>query len=305
MIIEKYKKGKIMVYHVDKNISDEQMKNLMNTYVNPNQIDFILDHDADVYTKDGQLLLKFRTNVLNNTKMNEFYDNIIDFAKRETSNRGSTSGSNTKNVGQNPKIMTNIFGYFDKLAPKQKMLVRNSGKKVMPVRQCRFNMDYPEKYKKTIPLLKEIDILYKELVPESYNRQRKKANQTHFKIEGTSFTTVTTNINFRTTIHTDKGDDDEGFGNLTVIEKGDYTGGETCLPQYGIGVNVRTGDILFMDVHEPHGNLPIRGKKDQFIRLSVVCYLRRNLWLKTKNKTKKFLIQHNKTIKNLRTKKIK
>ena len=303
MIIDKYKKGKIMIYYVDKYISDAQMKNLLNTYVKPSQIDFIIDHDADVYTKDGKLLMKFRTNVLNDYKINEFYDNIIDFAKRETSNRGSTSGSNKKNVGDNPKVMTNIFGYFDKLAPKQKMLMRQSGKKIMPVRQCKFNMDYPEKYKKTLPLLKEIDSLYKQLIPDPYSRQRKKANQTHFKIEGTSFTTVTTNINFQTTIHTDKGDDEEGFGNLTVIERGDYTGGQTCFPQFGIGVNVRTGDILFMNVHEWHGNLPIKGKKDSFIRLSIVCYLRRNLWLQTKNKTKKFLLQHNKTIKNLRTKK--
>jgi hypothetical protein len=39
-------------------------------------------------------------------------------------------------------------------------------------------------------------------------------------------------------------------------KRGDYTGGETCLPQYGVGVDVRSGDVLFMDVHQHHANLP-------------------------------------------------
>ena len=151
-------------------------------------------------------------------------------------------------------------------------------------------------------MIKEIDDYYKKFVPNCYSKQRKKADQTYFKIMDTSFTTVTTNVNFQTTIHTDRGDDPEGFGNLVVIEKGKYSGGETCLPQYGIAINVRTGDILFMNVHEWHGNLPIKPESKDVIRLSIVCYLRYKLWEKTKNKTKKFMIKHNQTIKNLRGK---
>ena len=74
------------------------------------------------------------------------------------------------------------------------------------------------------------------------------------------------------------------------------------MPQYGIGVNVRTGDILFMDVHEWHGNLPIHLEEKDAKRLSVVCYLRHNIWEKTKNKTKKFMVEHNKTVRKLRSK---
>jgi hypothetical protein len=142
--------------------------------------------------------------------------------------------------------------------------------------------------------------LYKKLTPAHYKAQRKKANQTYFKIPGTSFTTITTNVNFRTTIHCDKGDDAEGFGNLAVIEHGKYTGAETCFPQYGIGVNVRSGDALFMDVHQPHGNLPMNKKTEETTRLSIVCYLRNNVWLRTKNKTKRMFDKHNKTMKQLR-----
>jgi hypothetical protein len=198
--------------------------------------------------------------------------------------------------------MTNIIGYFDKFSPKQKFLMKTQKKNLLAVRETRFVADYPEKYKKIIPLIKEIDSLYEKYIPENYSKQKRKAEQTYFKISDTSFTTVTTNVNFKTTIHKDKGDDIEGFGNLVVIEKGKYTGGETCLPQYGIGVNVRTGDILFMDVHEWHGNLPIHLEEKDAKRLSVVCYLRHNVWEKTKNKPKKFMTEHNKTVRTLRKK---
>lgn len=303
MIIKKEKKGNITVYYVDKNISDEKMDLLKNTYIKPSQIDLVINDDADVYNADNKLLLRFRKGKLTQNKIDDFYDNIISFAMTDTSNRGSTSGSKKKNVSENPKIKTNIFGFFDKFAPKQKMLLREKGKKMLDARECRFNMDNPEKYQKTLPLIKEIDQYYEKYIPENYSKQRKKADQTHFKIIGTCFTTVTTNVNFQTTIHKDAGDDSEGFGNIVVIEKGKYTGAETCFPQYGVAVNVRTGDVLFMDVHEWHGNLPMKKQDKDAIRLSIVCYLRYKVWEKTKNRTKKFMIKHNKTVKNLRTKK--
>ena len=301
MIIKKETVDGIPVYHVSKNYDDTIMTNKMNTYVEKSDIKDVIEDDADVYTEDGKLLLRFRKKVIPQEKSEMFYDNIIDFAKLISSNRGNATGSDKRNVYDNPKVMSNIFGYFDRWSPSQKVIFRNSGiKPIVDVRECRFNQDYPEKYKKTIPLIQEIDKLYKKLTPEHYKAQRKKANQTHFKIPGTAFTTITTNINFRTTIHCDKGDDADGFGNLAVIEHGKYTGGETCFPQYGIGVNVRGGDVLFMDVHQPHGNLPINKKTEDTTRLSIVCYLRKNVWLRTKNKTKRMYDKHNATMKNLR-----
>jgi hypothetical protein len=197
--------------------------------------------------------------------------------------------------------MTNIIGYFDKLSPKQKFSFKNKGIKLpkLTVRETRFLTDYPEKFKKLVPLIKEIDKFYEEYIPENYGKQKKKANQTPFHIANTAFTTITTNVNYQTTVHTDKGDDAEGFGNLVVIEHGKYKGGETCLPQYGIGIDVRTGDVLYMDVHEAHGNLPIELETKDAKRLSIVCYLRKSIWDQTKGKTKKFMERHNKTLKRI------
>jgi hypothetical protein len=305
-IIKKEKKGNITTFTVEKDFDDEKMETKMNKLLKPKDIKTIIDYDADVYTNEGKLLLRFRKNVLDTQHIDAFYDNIIQFAKNVSALRGRSSGSKSETSFSDKKVMSNIFGYFDSWSPAQKIIFKARGiTPSLTVRQCRFNMDNPEKYKKTIPLIKDIDDLYAKLTPEQYKLQRRKANQTYFKIPGTSFTTVTTNINFQTSTHRDKGDDEEGFGNLAVIERGEYTGAETCFPQYGIGVNVRSGDILFMDVHQPHANLPMHKKEKDAIRLSIVCYLRKNVWLRSKNKTRRFYESHNKTVKNLRSSKVK
>jgi len=302
MIIKKENKNGIMIYTVKKDFEDDKMENKMNKFLKPTDIDTIIDHDADVYTEDGKLLLRFRKKVLTPSNIDLFYDNVISFAHNTSANRGSATGSKTKHINSNPRVMSNIFGYFDRWTPIHKVIFKKMGKTPsMTVRECRFNQDSPEKYKKTFPLIREIDNYYHKLAPEQYKLQRHKANQTYFKIPNTAFTTVTTNINYQTTTHTDKGDDEDGFGNLSVIERGEYTGGETCFPQYGVGVDVRTGDVLFMDVHQPHSNLPIHKKTEDTVRLSIVCYLRKNVWLTTKGKTKKVFENHNRTLKKMRT----
>jgi len=286
---------------VTKKMSDEEMKKLENTFLKPSQIDTILRDDVTVYTEDGKLLLLFRKKKL--TGGQEFYDAIADFTKKNPStNRGTSSGSTSKNIRDNPKIQTTIIGYFDRWSPKQKYLFKKKGIATpLEVRETAFVADHPDKFAKMVPFIEQVDRLYKKYLPEYYEKQYKKAKETHFKIGDTAFTSTTVNLNFQTTIHKDKGDDDQGYGNLCVIEKGNYTGGETCLPQYGIGVDVREGDILLMDVHEWHANLPIKLEKGAE-RMSVVCYLRKKLWERTRHKSRAFMKKHNQTVKSLKGK---
>lgn len=301
-IIKTENKNGVKIYTVEKNFDDVKMEKKMDKFIKKDDITDIIDHDADVYTSEGKLLLRFRKNVLPKQHIDDFYDNVIKFAMNTSANRGSATGSKEKSVWTNPRVMSNIFGFFDRWSPIQKVVFKKLGKKPkVDVRECRFNMDYPDLYDKTIPLIQDIDKMYKKLTPEHYALQRKKANQTHFRIPDTAFTTITTNVNYQTSIHTDKGDDVDGFGNLAVIERGDYKGAETCFPQYGIGVDVRTGDTLFMDVHQPHANLPMTKSDDETKRLSIVCYLRKNVWLRTMNKSKKFYESHRKTMRNMRS----
>ena len=286
---------------VAKKKTDEEMKRLENTFIKPSDIDTILRDDATVYTEDGKLLLLFRKKKL--TGGQEFYDVIADYMKKHPStNRGTASGSTTKNTRENPKVQTTITGYFDRWSPKQKFLFKKKGIPTpLEVRETAFLADHPDEFAKMVPFIEQIDRLYKKYLPEYYQKQYKKAKETHFKISDTSFTSTTINLNFTTTIHKDKGDDDEGYGNLCTIQRGNYTGAETCFPQYGIGVDVREGDILLMDVHQWHANLPIKLEKGAE-RMSVVCYLRKKLWERTRNKSRAFMKKHNKTVKNLKAK---
>lgn len=290
--------NKIVVEEYMNNTKFEKYKN---TSVKKSQIKKIITTNTDVYTKNGILLLKFRKNILKKDDLSDYFNSTYKYTiSNPGTNRGSVSGSKNLNLKQNKKINSSILGYYDKWGPIHKYYFKTLNmKKPVEVRNTAFSHKYPEKMKHVMPLLNSIDLLYKKLLPTYYKKQYNKAKETEFKLGKTAFTTITTNVNFKTTIHKDMGDDINGFGNLAVIERGTYKGGETCLPRYGIGVDVREGDLLFMNVHEWHGNLPIYDKSKDAVRMSIVCYLRENVWKRTRNKGKKFKDAHFKIIANM------
>ena len=69
----------VKTYRLKKKIPDNKVDKLGNTFVKPKQISLIINHDADVYNEEGQLLLKFRKNKLKKHHINSFYDNIVPF----------------------------------------------------------------------------------------------------------------------------------------------------------------------------------------------------------------------------------
>ena len=272
------------------------------TDIDCNTIRFIINEDANVYNRDKKLICLFRKNVINKKSIKPFYDNVKKFAHNITTNRGSVSGSSKKNVRDNPKIKSNVLGYIDGFSPSQKKNIKTRLlSPIINVRKCRFNVDNPCQWELAYPFIKEIDSLYKKYLPMDYEKQRQKADETYYRIHDTAFTTITTNINFKTKIHKDKGD--YGFGNLVVIEDGEYEGSETCFAEYGFGVNVRQGDILFMDTHEYHGNLMMYAENENVVRLSVVSYLKLKVWELTKGMTKEEIETHNEVLNQIGRKK--
>ena len=134
----------------------------------------------------------------------------------------------------------------------------------------------------TVPLIVEADKQFKKLIPDRHKIQLLRANKTpKYRIANTAYSTITLNYDWRTALHKDKGDLEEGFGNLIVLEKAKsgfpdckgYTGGFLGFPRWGVAVDVRHGDFLAMDVHEWHCNTPITGTG----RLSIVAYLRKGM----------------------------
>ena len=173
----------------------------------------------------------------------------------------------------------------------------------LPCRLTHFTRTNYKNYQEGLPFIQKIDSMFEKLIPEAYQKQLSRANEKiHLKIPETAFSTITINRNFRTALHKDAGDFSEGFGNLTVIERGSYHGGYTVFPQFGVGVDVRSGDFLAMDVHQWHSNTAIfetegdkklNSKLDKvfndnpevgtvgldktYTRLTFVCYLREKI----------------------------
>ena len=193
----------------------------------------------------------------------------------------------------NNQVASNPIGFYEES--------KNFAK--LPCRLTHFTRVNYDKYHEGLPFIQQIDRCFKKLIPDAYQKQLCKANEKcHLKIPKTCFSTITINRNFRTALHKDAGDYREGFGNLTVIERGKYQGGYTIFPQFGIAVDVRNNDYLAMDVHQWHSNTEIyeteedkkynesipKAYKDNievgtigidklYTRLTFVCYLRENL----------------------------
>ena len=216
------------------------------------------------------------------------------------------AGRRTKdNIGN--MAMSNIAGYYDKpdrnaytnpnttsntkTNPKNKtkknknISARKPGYDIHGNPLCRttqFTKEEVSKWANTIPLIQAADTWFQRLIPDRHAIQLTRARKTpNYQIADTAYSTITLNYDWRTACHKDKGDLEEGFGNLLVLEKAKsghpecpgFTGGFLGFPRWGVAVDVRQGDFLAMDVHQWHCNTPVQGTG----RLSIVAYLRKGM----------------------------
>jgi hypothetical protein len=146
-------------------------------------------------------------------------------------------------------------------------------------RQTAYTAQHWERFLETLPLIRAVDSVFQEYLPERYATQAEAARciDKAFLIDGKPYTTVTINRNWQTAVHLDEGDFKSGFGALTMLTAGDFSGGELVFPQYRVAVNYRMQDVLLADVHEPHGNLPILGTTGEYERVSLVLYFREGM----------------------------
>tara|TARA_Y100001958_G_scaffold49494_1_gene33122 strand:+ start:1804 stop:2790 length:987 start_codon:yes stop_codon:yes gene_type:complete len=310
---------------VEKIMSDNDVDKLKGTWINEDILTHpIITEDTDVYYYDDdnikQVLLKFRKNMIDDKYIKIGWESYKNLAKPSRGRGASAGPINVSGVYWSKKQLADTdkwrTSYILKNGKKSKMKVNNqvfsnpvgffeSDNKMynLPCRLTHFTRQHYDDYLSGIPYIEKIDECFKTLMPERYKSQYDRATKKpDFKISDTSFSTVTINRNFRTAAHKDAGDYEEGFGNLTVIERGKYHGGYTCFPQFGIGVDVRTNDYLAMDVHQYHANTEMyetdedilfnskldsafkdnvsigtEGIDKKYTRLTFVCYLRTKL----------------------------
>lgn len=148
-------------------------------------------------------------------------------------------------------------------------------------RECSWNKNNSFLFDRVLPLIRRIDAGFKEALPYRYLLQKEFVDKLdpRFVVEGTCFTTITVNKNYRTAAHRDSGDLSQGFSNISVFSNGrKFSGGHLILPEFNVEVCLKPGDLLFVANHEYiHENTAIINDDPESERLSLVCYAREDL----------------------------
>lgn len=277
-------------------LTDKEAADLAGHLLSNDAYDQLFESDVDIYKPDGSLLCKLRQNVLSEAECAAAFP-IWKEAAAPTYNRGSAAGifdsedkwgsgyaggirpaSATRARGVKadgtlsntlvaPKVQSGIVGYFDRNA------------RFPYCRMTSYNLEFPGRFVSVMPFIRKIDAQFQALVPDRYEAQRQIIAATHsdFFIHGTAFTTVTVNRNFQTAVHQDKGDLRAGFGVMSALRRGRFTGCYFVFPKYRVALDMRSGCILCADVHEWHGNTPFKGNAGMFDRVSLVFYYREKM----------------------------
>lgn len=288
----------------------EQAEAMVGNLLTDEDYHTLVNYDCDGYDADtGDVLFKLRKGVIPTNFAKDAYHSLRE-AARPTDNRASATNPDTPGLIQN----TRHKNAFD-TGGKQKGYVRSDGKisrshfakgnilsgvigyydrypRFPYCRTTAFTQKNWDKFKKAYPIIKTVDDHYRELMPEQYAKQRALADITSpdFRIHDTAFTTITVNKNWQTSVHTDRGDFAEGFGNLVVLRAGRYTGGYFVLVEWGVAIDLNNCDLLLVDVHRPHGNTPIRLIDKNAERISLVMYYRENMkYCGTREQEREFL----------------
>ena len=273
---------------VKKHFTDDEMKTKEGTFFDDSKCK-IYRKNVDIYTESGELLIKFRKKVLNDTECEDLMDNkkaavggiranasgikkgqkkYIDYISKRTGKRVTVLNSK--------KVKSGMIGFYDNFSMFGSHNAKNSKQKC---RMTGYTSKNKEKFEKCLPIFKKVDKLYKKLVPNKYRIQKTaiKGIDKNYVIKDTVFTTITVNNNFRTALHQDSGDFEEGMGNLLVVTDNDnFKGAYTLFPQYKVGIDLKNGDLAFMNVHEWHCNSEMFIPND-VTRLSFVFYLRKKM----------------------------
>ena len=166
-------------------------------------------------------------------------------------------------------VMSGIAGYFDRYP------------RIPYGRETSYTEKNREKFALAFPYLQKLNSQFRDLLPVRWNNQRKEADKLdpRFLVEGTVFTTLTVNHNWRTACHRDAGDLHEGFSNICGItgpEGKGWKGAEFILPEFRIAINLQPGDMLLVNNHGGiHGNDELLG--DDNDRLTLVSYFREKM----------------------------
>ena len=271
--------------HLQFQYSDSAVAQLQGTMLDSSQVNQIVDADSTtVYTPNGEILAIFLKKIIPQPLCTAAEPIFLKAASEKVigSFRGTASGTKMahriKKDGTVSKMLAvpdvprlqgaknGVLGYLDR-------------SNLNPCRTTSYTRDHWADFSTTVmPYVQAVDQVFQTYMPERWAAQMAVARTTPaHTITGTSLSTITVNLNFATAVHKDAGDLRQGFGIVSCFRAGCFTGGTLVFPQYGVGFDIGTEDVLLCDVHRWHGNLPIIGEPGAYQRLSCVFYFREKL----------------------------
>lgn len=279
MVIENFKLRRVL--------NDAQAEALKGTFLDDNAYDTLITSDADGYDLNGNLLFRFRKDVIPAEVLRLGVD-AFRGSITLTDGRGMAAGGNylrkrkdgtESKISIADKVESGNVGYMDASAM------------VQYCRKTAFAREHFEYFQQGVPFVQHVDKLYAELCPQHHARQMaiSRGTNQNYRIADTSFTTVTVNRNFQTAVHKDSGDFPNGFGNLCCQRTGHYEGCYFTLPEYRVAIDLQNTDMLFVDVHRWHGNTAFKDAAGKlytleelpaapFERISFVMYYREYMY---------------------------
>ncbi len=194
---------------------------------------------------------------------------IGDFSLYPKKKNGEISSSHIGNPTDSA-----IIGWTD-------IALRN--KKEQKYRMTRWVEDNMEKYTEVVPCFEYISNIFKQYLPDRWEKQSQVALPRYTKIGNSVFSTVTINSNFRSALHHDKGDFKNGMGCFFIHHSGQRPpsgqpsgppSGQLLFPEYNIAVEMENTDFLLFNPHLWHCTAPIN---PNIKRTTFVCYYREKL----------------------------
>ena len=241
-------------------VSDDAIKqSLQGKVLGPADYDLLMTGSGPVRMRmpDNRPLCVYLPGVLAGLFTDDVYRILHSLRQHTTNNRGDASGTRRLRRGGNAGIVSTR----GETKPTPSIML-GSMDPIGQTRYCRLSSwtgrNLPD-WETLQPPLRVIGEHLRDNVPDRWAAQMSRVMNTHddWIIPGTPFSTVTVNNTYPTGVHTDKGDLDEGYSTIACLRRGPYTGGQLVFPAYRVAVDLRDGDLILMDAHQWHGNVPI------------------------------------------------
>lgn len=273
-------------------LSDAEVEVLRGTVPKISDFDELIDEDAIVIETPGKVIARLVTNCLpgklvTETAMNfrtvhgdltarggVIHKKAMVYRERQNGSLGFTTIVPPSVIQlrreQNARLgltgpYSDFLGYFDK----------TRGERFC--RQTAWSLKRRDIFEISKPFVHEVNYVYKSELNDHWREQHDFMRHVsrNFKYPHAAFSTVTVNLNLACRYHRDSGDFRGGMGNLVVLELGNDRSGILVMPRERVAFIVRPTDVLLMDVHHMHGNLPLTSGGT---RLTAVLYAREKIY---------------------------